>query len=96
MTVRQKTYSDVHGFYRARVEHFFARLWAWKVVRDIWQGSHEDLHVNTRILLHFTHIMVRRQKRYQPYGPWEHIPNFIWREDEAPEVDEEDDDTYLC
>ena len=38
----------------------------------------------------------RRQKWYQPYGPWEHIPSSIWAEEEAPEVDEDDDDTYLC
>ena len=49
-----------------------------------------------RIVLHFTQFMVRRQKRYQLYGPWEHIPTSIWREDEAPEVDDEDGDTHLC
>ena len=54
------------------------------------------LHANTCILLHFTQFMVRRQKRYQPYSPWEYIPNFIWRKDKAPEVAERDDDTYLC
>ena len=94
--MRQKTYNDIHGYYRVRVEHFFAPLWSWKVMRDIWQGSHKDLHANTRILLHFTQFMVRRQKQYQPYSPREHIANSIWREDEAPEVDEEDADTYLC
>ena len=34
--------------------------------------------------------------RYQPYGPWEHILSSIWTEEEAPEVDEEEDDTFLC
>ena len=29
-------------------------------------------------------------------GPWGHTPHSIWREDEAREVDEEDDNTYLC
>ena len=24
------------------MEHLFARLWSWWVVRDIWLGSHED------------------------------------------------------
>ena len=65
-------------------------------MRDIWRGSLEDLHANTRILLHFTQFMVRRQKRYPPYSPWAHISNSIWSEDKVPEIDEEDDDTYLC
>ena len=64
LTMRQKTYNDVHGYYRARVEHLFAHLWSWRVVRDIWLGSHQDLHANTRILLHFSQFMLRRQKRY--------------------------------
>ena len=46
-------------------------------MHDIWLGSPEDLHAKTRILLHFTHFMVRSQKLYQPYGPREHIPNSI-------------------
>ena len=28
-TVRQKTYDDIHGYYKARVEHLFAGLWSW-------------------------------------------------------------------
>ena len=27
---------------------------------------------------------------------WEHIPSSIWTEEEAPEVDEEEEDTCLC
>ena len=46
--------------------------------------------------LHFSQFMLRRQKRYQPYGPWKHIPSSIWVEEEAPEVDEEEEDTFLC
>ena len=79
-----------------RNSHLFAHLWSWRVVRDIWLGSHQDLHANTRILLHFSQFMLRRQKRYQPYGPWEHIPSSIWTEEEAHEVDEEEEDTFLC
>ena len=48
-----------------------------------WLGSHQDLHANTCIFLHFSQFMLRRQKRYQPYGPWEHIPSSIWTEEEA-------------
>ena len=57
LTMRHKTYNDVHGYYRARVEHLFAHLWSCRVVRDIWPGSHQDLHANTRILLHFSQFM---------------------------------------
>ena len=35
LTVRQKMYDNIHGHYRARVEHLFARLWSGRVVRDI-------------------------------------------------------------
>ena len=42
LTVWQKTYNDIHGYYRAWVEHLFACLWSWRVVHDIWLGSHED------------------------------------------------------
>ena len=36
------------------------------------------------------------QKWYHQYGPLEHILHSIWREDQAPEVDENDDEIYLC
>ena len=29
LTERQKEYNDVNGFYRARIEHLFARMWHW-------------------------------------------------------------------
>ena len=40
----QQEYNDVHGFYRARVKHLFARFWHWKIVRNLWMGSATDLH----------------------------------------------------
>ena len=39
LTERQKEYNDVHGFYRAHIEHLFARMWHWGIVRNIWRGS---------------------------------------------------------
>ena len=42
LTVRQKTCNDIHEYYRAQVECLFAHPWSWRVVRDIWLGSHED------------------------------------------------------
>ena len=38
LTVRQHTSNDIHGHYRARVEHLSARHWSWWVVRDILVG----------------------------------------------------------
>ena len=40
LTVQQKTDNDIHGYHRARVVHLFARLWSWRVLRDILLGSH--------------------------------------------------------
>ena len=63
----QQEYNDVHGFYCAGVEHLFARLWHWKIVRNVWMGSARDLHQHVRVLLHLTQFCIRRQTRYQPY-----------------------------
>ena len=40
----QQEYNDVHGFYRARVGHLFARLWPWRIVCNVWTHSAEELH----------------------------------------------------
>ena len=69
---QQDEYDKVHGFYRARSEHIFTRPWSYKVLRDIWMGSAQDLHSSMHILLHFTQFQIRRQTRYQPYSPWDH------------------------
>ena len=58
LTVWQKTYDDIRGYYGAWREHLFARLWYWRVVRDIWLGSHEDFCC-------FCHVHV-----YFPRGGW--------------------------
>ena len=52
LTERQKEYNGVHGFYRARIEHLFARMWHWGIVSNIWRGSGTDLYECVRILLH--------------------------------------------
>ena len=73
LTKREREYNNVHGYYRACVEHLFARLWHWKVVRDIWMGSACDLHANTHMLLHFTQFQICWPKLCQPCRPWEHF-----------------------
>ena len=70
---RQKEYNDHHGFYRAHVEHLFARMWHWGVVRNIWRGSGTELHEYVRILLHLQQFLIPRQVEYPPYGPWENV-----------------------
>ena len=32
LTARQPSYNDVHGWYRARIEHLFEQLWHWGLV----------------------------------------------------------------
>ena len=66
LTARQQGYNDVHGWYRARIERLFARLWHWGLVRNIWRGGPNELHQSVRILLHFTQFCIRRQVRHPP------------------------------
>ena len=92
LTERQKEYNDVHGFYRARIEHLFARMWYWGIVRNIWRGSGTELHEYVRVLLHLQQFLIRRQVRYPPYGPWEHVPAHVWT---APTQEDNDDDDVV-
>ena len=87
----QQEYNDVHGFYRARVEYLFARLWQWRIVRNVWTRSATELHGHVRILLHLTQFCIRTQTRYQPYGPWPHVPESVWVHKEATIEEEEND-----
>ena len=92
LTERQKEYNDVHGFYRARIEHLFARMWHWGIVRNIWRGSGTELHEYVRALLHLQQFLIRRQVRYPPYGPWEHLPAHVWA---APTQEDDDDEDVV-
>ena len=44
LTARQQSINDVHGWYRARIEQLFARLWHWGLVRNIWRGGPNELY----------------------------------------------------
>ena len=74
LTKWQQEYNDVHGNSRARVEDLFGHFWHWGLVRNIWRGNGTTLHKSIRILVHLTHVCIRRQVRYPPYGPWPHVP----------------------
>ena len=41
---RQQECNDVHGFCRAHIEHLFAHMWHWSIIRNIWRGSGTELH----------------------------------------------------
>lgn len=100
--MRQQEYNDIHGYYFARVEHIFGRLWHWGLVRNIWRGGADVLHQSIRILLHLTQFCIRRQVQYPPCGPWPHVPDHVWSkggaEGEPIDVDNGDDDAFcaLC
>ena len=98
LTSRQQCYNDVHGWYRARIEQLFARLWHWGLIRNIWRGGPNELHQSVRILLHFTQFCIRRQVRHPPYGPWEHVPPHVWTDqrNSAAKQDEAEDEAEVC
>ena len=98
LTARQQCCNDVHGWYRARIEQLFARLWHWGLVRNIWRGGPNELHQSVRILLHFTQFCIRRQVRHSPYGPWEHVPPQVWTDqsNSAATQDEVEDEAEVC
>ena len=60
-----------------------SRLWQWRIVRNVWTCSATELHGHMPILLHLTQFCIRRQTRYQPYGPWPHVPESVWAHEEA-------------
>ena len=91
----QQEYNGVHGFYCARVEHLFASLWHWRIVCGVWMGFARDLHQHVRILLHDA-ICTRRQTRHQPYGPWPHVLESMWAQQDACEDVEANDDGACC
>ena len=103
LTARPQCYNDVHGWYQARIEQLFAHLWHWGLVRNIWCGGPNELHQFVRVLWHFTQFCIRRQVRYPPYGPWEHVPPHVWKSAEElveaatqDDVGEEVDVCALC
>ena len=98
LTTCQQCYNGVHGWYRARIEQLFARLWHWGLVRNIWRGGPNELQQSVRILLHFTQFCIQRQVRHPPYGPWEHVPPQIWTDqsNSAATQDEAEDEAEVC
>ena len=65
-------------------------MWHWGIVRNIWMGLGTDLHEHMCALLHLQQIFIRRQVWYPPYGPWEHVPTYVWVAHAEEDSDEED------
>ena len=80
LTAHQQCYNDAHGWYRARIEQLFARLWHWGLVRNIWRGGPDELHQFVRMLLHFPQFCIGRQAHHPLYGPWDHVPPHAWKD----------------
>ena len=81
------------------IGHLFARMRQWGIVRNIWRGSGTELHEYVRVLLHLQQFLIRRQVRYPPYGPWEHVPAHVWTAPTQEDNDDEDvvgDDGDVC
>ena len=70
---QQQSYNDLHGWYRAHIEHLFGQLWHWGLVKNIWRGGSEELHQSLPALLHFDRFCIWRQVCHPPYGPWDHV-----------------------
>ena len=98
VTDRQQSYNDVHGRYRARIEHLFGQLWHWGLVGDIWRGGPNELHHSVRVLLHFTLFCIWRQVHHSPYGPWDHVLPHVWtdKSNSATTQDEVEDEAHVC
>ena len=45
----QKEGNDMHGFYGARPEHLFARLWQWRIVCHMWMGCATEVHGHVEV-----------------------------------------------
>ena len=57
------------------------------------------MHECVRVLLHLQQFFIRRQVRYPPYGPWEHVPAHVWAAPTQEDDDDEDvvgDDGDVC
>ena len=58
-----------------------------------------ELHEYVPVLLHLQQFLIRRQVRYPPYGPWEHVPAHVWTAPTQEDNDDEDvvgDDGDVC
>ena len=66
--------NSVHAWFRSRAEHWFAHLWHFNVVKNVWTGRGEEgvlkLANRIRVLMHFVNFWEKRKRKYQSYGPW--------------------------
>ena len=67
-------------------------LWQWKVLHNVWQGGETELHETIRILQHMEQFVASCKVQYQPYGPWPHVPEGLWTNNQVVIPPEEGDD----
>ena len=99
LTERQKEYNDVHGFYRARIEHLFACMWHGGIVRNMWRGSGTELHECARVLLHLQQFFDSKTAAVPSLWVVEHVPAHVWTAPIHEDNDDEDvvgDDGDVC
>ena len=49
LSARQEEYNSVHSWYRSRVEHVFAYINHWGIIRNVWREGRKKVY----LLLHF-------------------------------------------
>ena len=73
LMARRESY-NVHGWYRAHIEHLVKQLWHRGLVRNIWCGGPDDALVRAC----FVAFYLWRQVHHPTYGPWDHVPPHVW------------------
>ena len=98
LTACQQYYVDVHGWYRARIEQLFTRLWHWGLLRNIWRGGPDELRQSVYILLHFFEFCIPRQTCHRLYRPCNHVAPHVWTNESnsATTEDEGHDEVEVC
>ena len=93
LTYDHAFYNNVHAWYRSRAEHWFAHLWNFNVVKNVWTGRGEvgllKLANRLRVLIHFVNFREKRKRRYLPYGPWPHFKDAVEDDQPVPIVDDD-------
>lgn len=75
---RKEHYNRIHSFFRARIEHVFARLWPFAIMQHVWRGKGLDagceLQRRLHVLMHFMNFSLKRRVLYEPAGVWPLLP----------------------
>jgi len=67
-------FNQILSHYRARIEHTNSLIEYHKILQVTFRGELETLTHAAHIIAHTTNIEVCQYLRYEPYGPWSHVP----------------------